>query len=276
MTRFTKMHALGNDFVVLDCVRQSIPITQELIQQLSDRHCGVGCDQVLIIAPTDNKNADFNYRIFNADGGEVFQCGNGARCVGLFIQQEKLSHKKIIVLETQRDLLRVQCLENQAVQADIAKPNFDIASLPFKTGENKAPYHLKLEPFSIEFDVVSVGNPHCVLSQNHFSHADRISIGEQLNAHSAFPDGVNVGFVTHESRSQIQLCVYERGVGITQACGSGACAAVAVGRKRGDLDADVQVHQAGGVLQVLWESDDAVIQLRGPAVRVFEGVLNAI
>lgn len=270
--QFTKMQGLGNDFVVFDTVRQSVAITEELIRSMADRHRGIGCDQVLVLTPANHPHADFGYRIFNADGNEVYQCGNGARCMGLFIQQEKLSDKKIIYLETQCDLMRVQCLSDNQVQVDIGKPRFDAESLPFITTENSAPYHLQLEGHAIEFDVVSVGNPHCVIRVDKILNGDVIDIGEQLNAHPAFPEGVNVGFLRCESHDLIHLSVYERGAGLTQACGSGACAAVAVGQKNGYLNAAVLVHQSGGILQVSATSKEAVIQLTGPANRVFQGV----
>lgn len=270
--RFTKMQALGNDFVVLDCVRQSIDINKTLIQRLADRHLGVGCDQVLILGPTQNNQADFSYRIFNPDGNEVYQCGNGARCIGLFIQQEKLSDKSIYVLETKHNTMRVECQANQYVQVDIAIPQFDPAALPFRTNQNTAPYHLQLMGYAIDFDVVSVGNPHCIVQRNDYSLADIVSIGRQVNEHPAFPEGVNVGFVKKCSRNEIELCVYERGAGVTEACGSGACAAVAVGCYRDDLDSMVTVRQAGGQVQVFWKTADAAIQLRGIATRVFEGI----
>lgn len=266
------MQALGNDFVVIECVTQSISITQKFIQALSDRHYGVGCDQVLFITPAKNSAADFGYRIFNADGSEVFQCGNGARCVGLFIREKKLSDKKIIILETARGLIRVVCLENNMVQADIAKPNFDPRSLPFVTSEKKAPFHLQLLNREIMFDVVSVGNPHCVIENHAYSDSEIIAIGEALNASAFFPEGINVGFVQYDSADAIHLRVYERGVGMTQACGSGACAAVAIGKKHNRLSSHVFVHQIGGVLAVIWESPDRMIQLRGEAGFVFEGV----
>lgn len=261
---FTKMQGLGNDFVVINAVAQSIHITSEWIRHIADRHYGVGCDQVLIISPASNPKADFTYRIFNADGAEVYQCGNGARCVGLYIRSKKLSDKKIIYLETQRNLIRVECRDNNHVLVDIAIPNFDPISLPY------IPAQTLTLPFAV--DVVSVGNPHCVLQVNSLTRDEMIFIGEQLNAHPAFPEGVNVGFMQCESRDRIQLTVYERGAGMTQACGSGACAAVAVGRKRGLLNETVLVHQAGGDVQVTWKSEDAMIQLCGPAVTVFEGV----
>lgn len=270
---FSKMQALGNDFVVIECVTQSISITKKFVQALSDRHYGVGCDQVLFITPSKNSAADFGYRIFNADGGEVFQCGNGARCVGLFIREKKLSDKKIITLETARGLIHIACLENNRVQVDIAKPNFDPRSLPFVTVEKKAPFHLHVLHRDIICNVVSVGNPHCVIENHAYSDSEIIAMGEALNASAFFPEGINVGFVQYNSMDSIQLRVYERGVGMTQACGSGACAAVAVGKQCNRLSSHVFVHQPGGVLEVIWESPHDMIQLCGEARFVFEGIV---
>lgn len=271
--QFTKMHALGNDFVVVDAVRQAISVTPEWIRHLADRHRGVGCDQVLLITAPKNPAADFGYRIFNADGGEVYQCGNGARCVGLFIQQKKMCDKKIIYLETRHQLMRVDYLQSGDVQVEMGKPNFDPSSLPCKIREKAPSYSLKLVNRTLQCDLVSVGNPHCVITDENFSDAEKTAIGIACNAHPLFPEGVNVGFVRFVSRNQITLRVYERGVGMTEACGSGACAAVAVGRKKGYLEAVVDVHQMGGVVQVCWPSEDAAIQLRGVAISVFDGVM---
>lgn len=274
MIQFTKMQALGNDFVVMNTLSQKIEITCELIRFISDRHYGVGCDQVLLLTKTNNPKADFGYRIFNADGGEVFQCGNGARCLGLFIQQKKLSDKKEIILETAHGLIRITHIKNNEVRVDIAKPNFSPTSLPFITTETNAPYHLKINHHTIEFEVVNVGNPHCVLYIDTHSHDAINEIGAALNQHAAFPDGVNVSFVQLLSRDRIKLCVYERGVGITKACGSGACAAVAVGRKNGELDSVVRVLQEGGELQVSWNEPTGYIQLQGFGKMVFDGNLE--
>lgn len=262
---FTKMQALGNDFVVIDAVNQTINLSADQIRFLADRHRGVGCDQVLLLTSAQDPQADFGYRIFNADGGEVYQCGNGARCMGLFVQQKKLSAKKTIVLETARDFLNVTCLDGDQVQADIAKPNFEPSSLPFMPEQYSS---------GIQFEVVSVGNPHCVILSDVKSESDMIAIGQVLNAHPAFPDGVNIEFVKIVSRDKIELTVYERGVGLTLACGSGACAAVAIGRRAGYLDAVVTVMQPGGILQVIWESLDSVMQLRGAATLVFDGEIT--
>ncbi|MCX7121464.1 MAG: diaminopimelate epimerase [Gammaproteobacteria bacterium] len=270
---FTKMHALGNDFVVLDTIRQSVVVTPELIRHIADRHRGVGCDQVLLLTSTENTAADFGYRIFNADGNEVYQCGNGARCMGLFVQAENLSGKKIIHLATRDNVMRVAYSSDKKIVVDIAKPHFNPSSLPFIATQNAAPYHLKLEHHDITFDVVSVGNPHCVIRVDHIVTADVIDIGKQLNAHPAFPEGVNVGFVCVQSRDAIELCVYERGAGITEACGSGACAAVAAGHQAGYLNNQVTVHQFGGSLTITWPSKETMIQLCGSASLVFKGAL---
>ncbi len=264
--QFSKMQALGNDFVVIDAMNQKINLSADQIRFLADRHRGVGCDQILLLTSTQNAQADFGYRIFNADGGEVYQCGNGARCMGLFVQQKKLSTKKTITLETARGLLNVTCLDDDLVQADIAKPNFEPSSLPFLSERYSSD--------NLQFDVVSVGNPHCVILSEGKSQSEMTAIGKMLNEHPAFPEGVNVEFVKILSRDHIELSVYERGVGLTLACGSGACAAVAVGRRSGYLDAVVTVQQPGGVLQVVWESLDSVIQLRGMAALVFDGKIT--
>lgn len=269
--QFTKMHGLGNDFVVINAVKQAVSITPEWVRAVANRHEGIGCDQVLVIGPSQNPQADFSYHIYNANGSEAYQCGNGARCVGLYIRQKNLSDKKTIFLETRRDVISVCCIDDNQVIVDIGTPYFDPQRLPFLTSQHAFPYTLQLTNRVIQFDVVSVGNPHCVLETNDFSAEEMKEIGQELNAHAAFPEGVNVGFAAIDSRDAIQLCVYERGAGLTKACGSGACAAVAVLRHRGKLNAAVKVHQEGGVLTVVWQSPTDVIQLIGPAVAVFDG-----
>lgn len=274
MIQFTKMQALGNDFVVINLLSQKIDISRTFMQFIADRHYGVGCDQVLLLTSTKNPNADFGYRIFNADGGEVSQCGNGARCLGLFVREKKLSDKQEIVFETTKGLIHIRYIDDNNVSVDIAKPDFSPTSLPFITAEKNAPYHLSVNHRIIEFDVVSLGNPHCVLHVDGLSHDDIDAVGAALNRHPAFPEGVNVGFMQYLSRDCIKLCVYERGVGITKACGSGACAAVAVGQKNGELDSVVQVLQEGGELQVARHDMAGDIQLRGSGETVFDGMLS--
>ena len=265
MIHFIKMQALGNDFVVINLLSQKINITEKLIRYLADRHLGIGCDQVLLLTKTNNPKADFGYRIFNADGCEVFQCGNGARCMGVLIRKQKLSAKNEIILETGAGLLRIKYMDEDEVQVDIAIPDFSPASLPFLPEKNT---------LSRTFDVVSVGNPHGVIACDDISLDEINKIGAEFNQHPAFPKGVNLGFVKYLSRDRIELCVYERGVGITHACGSGACAAVAVGRKKGKLDATVNVVQAGGSVFVHWDKIDDPIQLRGSGEIVFFGEIK--
>ena len=269
--QFTKMQALGNDFVVINAMTHPLNFSSAFIRSVADRHYGIGCDQVLVLTKAENPLADFGYRIFNADGGEVSQCGNGARCMGLFIQHKKLSLKKSIVLETRCDLLTITACSDVLFEVDIALPQFNPSEIPFLTHEKNALYTLLLSGGPVSFDVVNVGNPHAVVRVDQIVMHDVETIGAQLNNHPAFPERVNVGFMRVISPSNIELCVYERGAGITKACGSGASAAVAVGRKQGWLDEVVRVDQAGGELMVSLSSLDSVIQLRGPASVVFDG-----
>lgn len=259
---FTKMQALGNDFVVIDAVHQAVSFTPAFIQTLANRRYGVGCDQVLILGTANDARADFSYRIFNADGTEVAQCGNGARCMGLFIQHHQLSDKKTVVLQTQHDLLSVSSCGANEFQVDIAHPKFSPAHIPFLPEQAKT-----LSPFY----VVNVGNPHAVFCVDHIDLHQLEEIGAALQNHPAFPERVNVGFMQILSRKEITLAVFERGAGMTQACGSGACAAVAVGQQQGWLDKTVRVKQAGGLLEVSWSAPDQKIQLRGEANIVFFG-----
>lgn len=268
---FSKMQGLGNDFVVIECITQSVSITYDLIQKISDRHYGIGCDQVLLLTESKNPAADFGYRIFNSDGTEVFQCGNGVRCMGLFVRDKKFKCEKMVTFETERGLLRAECVSKNEVIVDIALPNFDPARLPFITTEKKSPFHIDVLQKIIECDIVDVGNPHCVIHNKNYSEQEMMAMGDALNHHTQFSEGVNVGFVKILSRDEIQLRVFERGAGMTQACGSGACAAVAIGCKNNELSRNVLVHQPGGALRVLWPSDHQMIRLQGLAHFVFEG-----
>lgn len=258
------MQGLGNDFVVINNLAQTVVMDALFAKHLSDRRYGVGCDQILLIEPAKNSAADFYYRIFNADGSEVYQCGNGARCVGLFIRVHQLSQKKTVMLETKNNLIEVTVLNDQQVKVSMGRPSFDPSSLPFVTDSGiTLPYC---------FDITSLGNPHCVITVDDFGEMDIEAIAAHLGKSGAFPEGVNVGFMKVISRDRIELKVVERGAGLTKACGSGACAAVVCGRRQGILDATVTVSQAGGDLQVHWASLDDQVQLIGPAAIVFEGV----
>lgn len=261
--QFTKMQSLGNDFVVIDATAQTITPTIPWIQHIADRHLGVGCDQVLLLTKTSPIEADFGYRIFNADGKEVYQCGNGARCMGLFAQ--RLTGKNNFVLATKTHSLRVRCEDSKTVSVDMPTPNFDPTSLPGDINDasfKKLPYLVQL---------VSLGNPHAVITES-LTDNELIHMGKTLNACPAFPEGVNVEIAQVVSRGEIRLRVYERGVGLTQACGSGACAAAAVLRKAGLIENEVVIHQPGGALRVTWDGTQSPMRAKGPANFVFEGV----
>lgn len=265
--QFTKMQGLGNDFVVIDITQQPFILSPEWIRNIADRHYGVGCDQVLIVRRSDDPHADFDYRIFNADGSEVSQCGNGARCVGLFVRYQKLTQKKKIVFKTNVNYLTVTTHDDEHFEVEIDAPLFEAKDIPFISTE-QLPENIALA------GVVNVGNPHAVIRVNEINLIDVARIGAALNHHPAFPERVNVGFMRLLSQNEIDLCVYERGVGITKACGSGACAAVAVGRQQGWLNAQVKVCQAGGDLIVRYPSLSESVFLQGPAVVVFDGYLS--
>lgn len=268
---FTKMQGLGNDFVVIDAITQSIVMTPELAKTMCDRHYGIGCDQILLVTQTQNKNADFGYQIFNADGSEAFQCGNGARCVGLFIQQKKLSDKKKLRLETKNNHILTLSIQNDhQIAVGMGKANFDPLSLPFITEQKAAPYNLLIEHKEIIFDVVSIGNPHAIITTKELNLIEIENIGKKISMHPAFPDSVNVGFMKIVSPNEITLAVYERGAGMTQACGSGATAAVAIGHKKKILGENVMVNQIGGSLYV--RCSEKELFLTGPAKFVFEGI----
>lgn len=267
---FTKMQGLGNDFVVIDGFTQPVHMTVDLAKKISDRHYGIGCDQVLLITPPDNNQADFGYQIFNADGSEVFQCGNGARCVGLFIQQKKLSDKKIVVLATKRSELSVSVHANNQVEVTMPAPSFNPDLVPFVTETENPPYNLLIDGREIMFDVVNVGNPHAIITVKELDLSDIERFGEKLSQHNAFPEETNVGFMQIISKDEISLAVYERGAGLTQACGSGAVAAVAVGQKNKQLSEKVCVRQSGGDVFVI--AKKGLLSLLGPAEFVFEGV----
>lgn len=270
--RFTKMQGLGNDFVVIETVTQSIRMTSDLAQFLANRHYGVGCDQVLVISQNDDDQADFKYEIFNADGSQVSQCGNGARCVGLFLLENDFWGKSVVRLKTNASLLQVSVQSEGVVAVNMGAPNFSPESLPFETVSD-APFLWKTPFGEMRFSVVSVGNPHCVIEISEGEKYDFSAIGFWFNQQEAFPDGVNVGFMRRIDAEQIHLTVYERGAGLTQACGSGAVAAAAIMMQGGKTSKRVTVSQAGGVLEVTRKQNEESLWLKGPAQRVFDGVI---
>ena len=271
---FTKMHGAGNDFVVIDAVRAAIKINEDQIRKIADRQTGVGCDQVLLIEPPKRPDADFEYRIFNADGSPAGQCGNGARCVGRFIHEQRLSAKSTITLQVGSDLRRLEFDETGSVKAELGAPIFAPAQIPFATDEDATEHALTLANVTVMAGVVSVGNPHAVLLVDDIAATPVEKIGPMIQSLDVFPQGVNVGFMQVESNTQVKLRVFERGAGETLACGSGACAAVIHGIRLGQLANKVTVSVPGGKLEVSWDNGVSSVWLSGPAETVFEGKLN--
>ena len=271
---FTKMHGAGNDFVVIDAVRAAVKINEDQIRKIADRQTGVGCDQVLLIEPPKRPDADFEYRIFNADGSPAGQCGNGARCVGRFIHQQRLSAKSTITLQVGSDLRRLEFDETGSVKAELGAPIFAPVQIPFATDEDATEHALTLANVTVMAGVVSVGNPHAVLLVDDIAATPVEKIGPMIQSLDVFPEGVNVGFMQVESNTQVKLRVFERGAGETLACGSGACAAVIHGIRLGQLANKVTVSVPGGKLEVSWDNGVSSVWLSGPAETVFEGKLN--
>jgi diaminopimelate epimerase len=272
--KFTKMHGAGNDFVVINGVRQEIYLTPEQIRFLADRHFGVGCDQVLLVERSQNDEADFRYRIFNADGGEVEQCGNGARCFVRFVHDHKLTGKREIVVETKSGLISPRLEDDGRVTVNMGAPIFEPVRIPFDSDTDAAIQPLEVNGMTLQITAVSMGNPHAVHIVDDVEQADVAALGPLIERHLRFPKRVNAGFMQVVDRSHIKLRVYERGSGETMSCGTGACAAVVSGIRRGLLDNVVQVATHGGGLTIGWAGGDAPVMMTGPAITVFEGEIN--
>lgn len=272
--KFTKMHGAGNDFVVLDGVRQRIQLKPEQLRFLADRHFGVGCDQILLVEHTEFPNADFRYRIFNADGGEVEQCGNGARCFVRFVHDHGLTHKREIVVETKSGLISPRLEDDGRVTVNMGAPIFEAARIPFNTDSDALIQPLEVDGETVQITAVSMGNPHAVQVVDDVELAPVVAQGALIEHHPQFPKRVNAGFMQVLDRGHIRLRVYERGAGETLSCGTGACAAVVAGIKRGLLDDHVQVATKGGMLNIAWAGDGAPVLMTGPAISVYSGEIN--
>ncbi|GAB4122780.1 MAG: diaminopimelate epimerase [Sideroxydans sp.] len=272
--KFTKMHGAGNDFVVLDGVRQSVSLTPERIRLLADRHFGIGCDQVLLVEKTEHPAADFRYRIFNADGGEVEQCGNGARCFVRFVHDHGLTEKRAITVETRSGLIAPRLEDDGRVTVNMGVPVLEPARIPFTSASNAVVQPLEVDGGVVEISAVSMGNPHAVLVVDDVETAPVARLGPLIEQHPRFPNRVNAGFMQVLDRGHIRLRVYERGAGETLSCGTGACAAVVAGIRRGLLDEVVNVATRGGTLTIRWAGGDQPVLMTGPAVAVFEGQIN--
>ena len=271
LLKFTKMHGAGNDFVMLDGVRQQIELSPEQLRFLADRHFGVGCDQILIVEKSDNKEADFRYRIFNSDGGEVEQCGNGARCFMRFVHDQKLTNKREIVVETQSGLISPRLEQDGRVTVNMGAPIFEPPRIPFDGGSGAPSEPLEVNGQTLRISALSMGNPHAVQVVDDIESAPVKELGPLIEHHPRFPNRVNAGFMQVMNRNYIRLRVYERGAGETLSCGTGACAAAVAGIRRELLDSPVNVATRGGTLTIAWDGGDAPVLMTGPAIAVFTG-----
>ncbi len=271
---FSKMHGLGNDFMVVDCITQNVFFSAELIKRLADRHTGVGFDQLLIVEAPYDPETDFHYRIFNADGSEVEQCGNGARCFARFVTMKGLTNKRSIKVSTKKGKMVLNLTQDDLVTVDMGVPEFEPKRIPFTAKQREKTYLMRVGERTLFSGAVSMGNPHVVNVVDDINTDDVATLGPLLESHERFPERVNAGFMQIHSRNKVSLRVYERGVGETQACGSGACAAVAVGIDQGQLDSEVTVTLLGGELTIKWEGEGKSLFMTGPATHVFDGQIS--
>ncbi len=271
---FTKMHGLGNDFVVIDAINQTIELTNEQVRKIADRRFGVGCDQLLLVESAKTTDAEFRYRIFNADGGEVEQCGNGARCFARFVTDQGLTQSREIPVETAGGRIVLVVQDNGLVTVNMGVPRFAPSALPFDAEHEATLYPLETSRGILEIAAVSMGNPHAVLLVEDVETADVETLGPEIESHLRFPQRVNVGFMQILTPRQVRLRVYERGAAETLACGTGACAAVAAGIRLGKLEPEVKVGLPGGELVIGWQGQEEPLYMTGPATRVFEGNIS--
>ncbi|CAG0986630.1 diaminopimelate epimerase [Methylophilaceae bacterium] len=274
--KFTKMHGIGNDFVVIDGISQHVALTEAQIRRIADRNFGVGCDQLLLVEkPTGTfPGVDFRYRIFNADGGEVEQCGNGARCFVKFVHEKELTGKREIDVETARGIITLALQDNGQVVVNMGPPHFSPENIPFVADRLEASYALDIDHKTIRVCALSMGNPHAVQVVENIDTAPVSSQGPLIESHERFPQRVNAGFMQILDPHRIRLRVYERGSGETLACGSGACAAVVGGIRMGLLQSPVSVAMRGGELNIAWDGDHSPVWMTGPAESVFEGEID--
>ncbi|MDR1425013.1 MAG: diaminopimelate epimerase [Azoarcus sp.] len=271
---FTKMHGLGNDFVVVDATRTPVSLTPAQVRALADRHFGVGCDQVLLVEPPARADVDFRYRIFNADGGEVEQCGNGARCFVRFVHDKGLTDKRKIRVETRSGIIELRLTDNGLVTVDMGAPVFDPARIPFVTESEAIVQPLEVDGQTLAITTLSMGNPHAVQVVANVDAAPVARLGAKIELHPAFPARVNAGFVEVLDTHHVRLRVFERGVGETLACGTGACAAAVTVILRELAASPVRVDTRGGRLGIAWAGKGEPVMMTGPAVAVFEGEMT--
>lgn len=272
--KFSKMHGLGNDFMVIETITQAFDPVPSMIQRLADRHFGVGFDQLLLVGKPKSPTTDFSYRIFNGDGAEIEQCGNGARCFGRFVVEHRLSEKKSFKVETMKGVI-VLCIEsNDWVSVNMGEPQFAPGEVPFVADEEALTYEVEIGDQYYMLNIASMGNPHAVILCDDIEKAPVETVGSALQHHNQFPQRVNVGFLQVLSRNEIAVRIYERGIGETLACGTGACAAVVSGIRRGLLDKTVRVHARGGDMEISWTGIQSAVYLAGPAKTVYHAEID--
>jgi diaminopimelate epimerase len=274
MLYFTKMHGLGNDFVVIDAINQTVNLSPEQIRFIADRHFGVGFDQLLLVEKPVNDNADFKYRIFNADGSEVSQCGNGARCFARFVREKDLFSGDEIRVDTDSGQLVLKLMENDLVLVNMGIPRHAPSEIPMATDQESQTYSVEINGKSMALGAVSMGNPHAVIQVENITSAPVADLGQILESHPLFPERANIGFMQVVNRKNIKLRVYERGAAETLACGSGACAAVVVGIEQNLLDNEVMVELPGGQLAISWAGRGQPVYMTGPAATVYDGKIS--
>ena len=272
--QFSKMHGLGNDFMVIDGVTQNVFLTPDIIRQLSDRHRGIGFDQLLLVEPPYDPELDFHYRIFNADGSEVSQCGNGARCFARFVTLKGLTNKPNIHVSTAKGKMVLSLKDDGKVRVNMGEPIWEPTQVPFTANKFEKNYILRTDLQTVLCGVVSMGNPHCVLPVENIDTAPVLQLGPLLENHERFPERANIGFMQVLNRNHIKLRVFERGAGETQACGSGACGAVAVGIMQGVLNSKVQVDLPGGSLWIEWDGVGHPLYMTGDATHIYDGFIK--
>jgi diaminopimelate epimerase len=271
---FTKMQGLGNDFVVLDATREPKALDAALVRRLADRRFGIGCDQVLIVEPSPNADTDFHYRIFNADGGEVENCGNGARCFARYVRDKGLTDRRLIRVGTMAGVIVLRVRDDGLVSVDMGVPEFEPARIPFIAPRREPSYHLQVDGRERTISVVSMGNPHAVQVVADVDMAPVRVEGPLIERHERFPQRVNAGYMQVLDAHAIRLRVYERGAGETLACGTGACAAAVCGIQAGLLASPVRVTTRGGDLDIEWGGEGTAVRMTGPACTVFEGEIE--
>ena len=272
--KFTKMHGAGNDFVVIDLISQRCKLRRRDIRKLADRHFGVGCDQVLVVEAPTRPDVDFRYRIYNADGEEVEQCGNGARCFARFVRERRLTSKRVITVETAGGIISLKARDRHQVEVDMGVPRLEPAEIPFNAPARAESYTLALAERELEIGAVSMGNPHAVWRVDDVDAMDLETLGPQIEHHPDFPQRVNAGFMQVISDREFRLRVFERGVGETLACGTGACAAAVYGMQRGWLSDSVTAELPGGKLSISWAGEGHSVLMTGPTAVVYEGTIK--